>query len=99
MEETFLISAMSLFAGASLVPAGFLILRDRDIPINRQHHVKGGMATLMGFVLLCIGAMFLLNTVAQDTILLLVLVGLLIILPLGIIWVDKQVNQKPQSGL
>lgn len=90
MEESFLISALSLFAGVSLLPAGFLVLRDRDIPIDRQHHVTGPPAILMGFVLLCLGAMFALNAVAQDGMLLLVLIGLVVVFPLAIIQIDKR---------
>lgn len=90
MEEEFLISALSLFAGASLLPAGFLILRDRKIPIDRQHTVQGAMAVIIAFVLLCLGAMFLLNAVAQDALLLIALIGLLLVLPFGLIGIDKR---------
>jgi len=90
MEESIIISALSLFAGASLVPAGFLIIRDRKIPVDQQHTVQGGMAILIAFILLCLGAMFLLNTVAQDTALLIVLLILLVALPFGLIELDKK---------
>ncbi len=90
VEEGFLISALSLFSGASLLPASLLILRDRVIPIDRQHRIEGGLAILMGFVLMSLGAMFLLNTVAQDRGLLIALVILLVVLPYGIIVFDKR---------
>jgi len=93
VEEEFLISALSLFAGASLLPAGFLILRDRKIPIDRQHTVQGAMAVIIAFVLLCLGAMFLLNAVAQDVMLLIILVALLMGLPFGLVAIDKRRGQ------
>jgi len=89
MEAAILISALSLFAGVSLLPAAFLILRHRDIQINPQHHIRGGLAVLMAWVLLGLGVMFLLNAVAQDVGLLLALLALLVVLPLAIIQFDR----------
>ena len=93
MDETFLISALSLFAGASLMPAGFLILRNREIAVDRHYRVKGGMALVIAFFLISISAMFLLNTVAQDGLFLLALIGLVMIVPFALIEVDKRLHR------
>ncbi|GEM_PF-3473759 len=90
METDFIVSALSLFAGVSSLPAGFVILRDRKIPVDRQHTVTGGMSVLIAFVLLCLGAMFALNTVAQDMVLLVVLLAILVVVPFGLIELDKR---------
>ena len=89
MEAEVLVSALSLFAGISLMPAAFLILRDREVPLSPNHSIKGAMATALALVLLCLGALFLLNTVAQDGPFFLALVALLALLPLAIIRIDK----------
>lgn len=89
MDSTFLISALSLFAGAAILPAGILLLRDRDIPIDRQHHVRGIFALIIALVLIGTGILFLLNVIAQDVGILLLAVGLVVILPLTLIQVDK----------
>lgn len=97
MENGFIISALSLFAGISLLPAGFLILRDRKIPVDRQHTVTGSLSVLIAFVLLGLGAMFAFNTVAQDAVLLGVLIILLIVLPLSLVELDKRLKRKQSS--
>ena len=89
MGEEILISALSLFAGIGLMPAVFLILRDHEVPLATDHSLKGNMAILLALVLLSLGALFLLNSVAQDLPLLLVLTALLVLIPLAIIGVDK----------
>lgn len=92
MDETFLISALSLFAGASLMPAGFLIMRNREIAVDRHYRVKGGMALVIAFFLIVMSTLFLLNTVAQDGLFLLVLIGLVMIVPFALIEVDKRLH-------
>ncbi len=73
MDESALISAMSLFAGVSLMPAVYLILRDKEIPLERNYRIKGGAAVTLALILLSLAVMFLLNAVAQDLALLLAL--------------------------
>lgn len=93
MTESIIISALSLFTGVSLLPAGFLILRNRAIPIDRQHTVHGTMAIVIALLLLCLGAMFILNVVAQDMKLLIGLLIILFILPLSLTEIDKRLQQ------
>ena len=90
MDARVLVSALSLFAGVSLLPAVFLILRDKAIPLERNYRIEGGAATLLAFVLLTLAVLFLLNVVAQDVSLLIATVLALIILPLLLIRVDKR---------
>ena len=89
MDTSFLVSALSLFAGATILPAGLLLLRDRDIPIDRQHHVTGGLAVLIAVVLMATGMTFLLDVIAQDVGLLLLTFVLVVAIPLAIIQFDK----------
>ena len=89
MDESILISAMSLFAGVSLMPAVSLILRDKEIPLERNYRLTGGTTTMMALLLLALSAIFLLNAVAQDLHLLLALIAVLVALPLLIIRLDK----------
>ncbi len=89
MDERALISAMSLFAGVSLLPAVFLILRDKEIPLERNFRIKGKAAIGLAFVLLALAVLFLLNTVAQDLPLFIAAVLGLIVLPLMLIQFDK----------
>ena len=89
MGEEILISALSLFAGISLMPAAFLILRDKEVPLARDHTLKGNLAITLAFILLSLGVVFLLNVIAQDFALFLVLIALLVFLPLAIIRIDK----------
>ncbi len=95
MEASALISAMSLFAGVSLMPAVFLILRDKEIPLERNYRIKGGAALLLAFVLLALAVLFLLNVIAQDLPLLIASVIGLVVLPLLIIRLDKR-RQSPE---
>lgn len=90
MDESALISALSLFAGVSLMPAVFLILRDKAIPLDRQYRMEGGAAILMAFILLALAVLFLLNALAQDLALLLALIAGLVLLPLLLIQLDKR---------
>ncbi len=90
MEAEILISALSLFAGASLMPAAFIILRDKEVPLDRHWRLRGGAALVMAMALLGLAVMFLLNAVAQDARLLLALLALLVALPLLIIAIDKR---------
>lgn len=90
MEASALISAMSLFAGVSLMPAVFLILRDKEIPLERNYRIKGGAALLLAFVLLALAVLFLLNVIAQDLPLLIASVIGLVVLPLLVIRLDKR---------
>lgn len=89
MGEEFLISALSLFAGIGLMPAAFLILRDREVPLSRDYSIKGTMAIVLALVLLSLATVFLLNVVAQDLPLFLALLILLLLTPLAIIRFDK----------
>ncbi len=95
MEASALISALSLFAGVSLMPAVFLILRDKEIPLERNYRIKGGAALLLAFVLLALAVLFLLNVIAQDLPLLIASVIGLVVLPLLIIRLDKR-RQSPE---
>lgn len=90
MEASALISALSLFAGVSLMPAVFLILRDKEIPLERNYRIKGGAALLLAFVLLALAVLFLLNVIAQDLPLLIASVIGLVVLPLLVIRLDKR---------
>ena len=89
MGEEILISALSLFAGISLMPAAFLILRDKEAPLASDHTLKGNLAMTLAFILLSLGVVFLLNVIAQDLPLFLALIALLALLPLAIIRIDK----------
>ena len=95
MEASALISALSLFAGVSLMPAVFLILRDKEIPLERNYRIKGGAALLLAFVLLALAVLFLLNVIAQDLPLLIASVIGLVVLPLLVIRLDKR-RQSPE---
>ncbi len=90
MDENALISAISLFAGVSLMPAVFLILRDKEIPLERNYRIKGGAAMLLAFFLLALAVLFLLNVIAQDLPLLIASVIGLVVLPLLLIGLDKR---------
>ena len=96
MDAEILVSALSLFAGISLMPAVFLILRDHEVPLSQNHSIKGRLATVLALGLLGIGALFLLNTVAQDVTLLIVLVALLALLPLAVIRIDRWRGSRTQ---
>ena len=94
MEAAILISALSLFAGVSLIPAVFLILRERRIALDPQHHIQGGRAVLMALALLGLAVMFLLNAVAQDGPLLLARTALLVTVPLAIVQIDRRIARR-----
>lgn len=90
MDESALISALSLFAGVSLMPAVFLILRDKEIALDRDQRIQGGAATVMAFILLALAVLFALNAVAQDLALFVASLLGLIVLPLLVIIIDKR---------
>lgn len=94
MTEGIIISALSLFTGVSLLPAGFLILRNRAIPIDRQHTIRGTMAIVIALLLLCLGAMFILNVVAQEMDLLIGLLIILFVVPLSLTEIDKRLQRR-----
>ncbi len=94
MDESVLISALSLFAGVSLMPAVFLILRDKEIPLDRSYRITGGMAIALALILLALAVLFVLNVLAQDLPLFIALVLGLIALALLLIGLDK----RRQSG-
>ncbi len=89
MGEETLISALSLFAGISLMPAAFLIMRDKEVPLSSDHTLKGNPAITLAFTLLSLGVVFLLNVIAQDLPLFLALIALLVLLPLTIVRIDN----------
>lgn len=90
MEESALISAISLFAGVGLMPAVFLILRDKEIPLEPNVRMRGGAAIVLAFILLALAVLFLLNALAQDLSLLIASAIGLIALPLLVIQLDKR---------
>ena len=90
MEERALIAAISLFAGVSLMPAVFLILRDKKIPLERNAPITGGAAIALAFILLALALLFLLNTLAHDLSLLIASVIALVALPPLVIHIDKR---------
>ena len=85
-----MISALSLFAGVSLMPAVFLILRDKEVPFDRNYRVRGGGALLLAFILLALAVLFLLNVIAQDLALLVATVIALVALPTLLTLIDKR---------
>ncbi len=89
MDESALVSAISLFAGVSLMPAVFLILRDKEVPLDRHYRLKGGAAILLALILLALALVFALNVFAQDLSLLIAAAIGLIALPLLVIAIDK----------
>ena len=66
MDGRALIAALSLFAGLSLMPAVFVILRDKQIPLDARRPVTGVGAVLAAAILLALALLYLLNVVAQD---------------------------------
>ena len=52
METGLLITALSLFAGLSLMPAVFLILREKEIRLDPRRSIRGGRAIALAFLLL-----------------------------------------------
>ena len=66
MDGRALIAALSLFAGLSLMPAVFVILRDKQIPLDARRRVTGAGAVLAAAILLALALLYLLNVVAQD---------------------------------
>ncbi len=90
MDGNILISAISLFAGVSLLPAVFFLLRDKEVTLERDYRFKGKMAILMALLLAVLAGLFVINVVAQDLALLLVSVALLVLLPMFLIRVDKK---------
>ena len=89
MDWRILISAFSLFAGASLMPAVFLILREKQIPLDAHNRVQGGAALLIAFILLALSVLFLLNAFAQDLPLFAAALFGLFALPLLVILLDR----------
>jgi type IV secretory pathway VirB3-like protein len=85
MDSSFLISALSLFAGVSILPAGLLLLREREIALNRQQRIKGVPALLIALVLMTTGILFLLNVIAQEVAVLLLSLVAVVLIPLAII--------------
>ena len=66
MDGRALIAALSLFAGLSLMPAVFVILRDKQIPLDARRRVTGAGAVLAAAIMLALALLYLLNVVAQD---------------------------------
>ncbi len=90
MEGAALISALSLFAGFSLLPAVFLILREKEIPLDAHQRVTGGAAIVVAVMLLALAILFLLNAFAQDLALLLACAFGLAALPMLVIVADRR---------